>query len=61
MGYTRNGAWITFREVESGTLEPGKLANLIVLDRDVLRVTPLELFDTRVELTMFRGKIVFDR
>jgi predicted amidohydrolase YtcJ len=61
MGYTRNGAWITFREAESGTLEKGKLANLIVLDRDVLRASPLELFDTRVELTMFRGKVVFER
>jgi predicted amidohydrolase YtcJ len=42
-------------------IEQGKLANLIVLDRDVLRVSPLELFDTHVELTMFRGKVVFER
>ena len=35
--------------------------NLIVLDRDVLKISPFELLDTRVDLTMFRGKVVFER
>lgn len=60
-GYTRNGAWIMFRDTESGTLEPGKMANLIVLDRDITGRSPFEVMDGQVELTMFRGKVVWKR
>ncbi len=58
-GYTRQGAWIMFRESESGTLEPGKMANLIVLDRDITRLSPFEVMDGHVDLTIFRGKVVW--
>ena len=34
--YTRNGAYIGFEENQKGSLEPGKLADFIVIDRDVL-------------------------
>ena len=59
-GYTKGGAWLTFREADAGTLEVGKLADLVIVDRDVFETPPFELFETKVELTMFRGRIVFD-
>lgn len=60
-GYTKHGAWITFRESECGSLGVGKLADLIVIDRDVFSTPTFQLMDIVVETTMFRGRIVFDR
>ena len=42
-----------------GTIEPGKQADLIVLDRDVFKVSDSELFDTQVLETFFAGKSVY--
>ena len=59
--YTVNNAWITFEEKEKGSLEKGKLADLIVLDRDIL-TCPLEDVRTiRVEQTYLGGKLVYER
>jgi predicted amidohydrolase YtcJ len=59
--YTANGPWLTFEEKLKGTLEPGKLADLIVLDKDPLTVSVDDLLTTKVDLTVLGGKIVFDR
>lgn len=58
-GYTKGGAYLTFREKECGTLAPGKLANLAILDRDILQCPKFELYRTQVLMTMFRGKVVY--
>lgn len=58
-GYAKGGAYLTFREEECGTLTPGKLADLIVLDRDVFQCQTFEIFETEVLMTMFRGKVVY--
>jgi hypothetical protein len=60
-GYTKTGAWLTFREAECGTLEVGKLADLILLDRDIFEIPKNELYQTQVDMTMFRGFIVYAR
>jgi predicted amidohydrolase YtcJ len=60
-GYTKNGAFLTFREKDCGTLEAGKLADLIVLDRDIFNVSKFEIYNTQVTATMFRGKVVFEK
>ncbi|HMQ59616.1 MAG TPA: amidohydrolase [Flavilitoribacter sp.] len=60
-GYTSGGAWLTFREQECGTLEPGKLADLIVLDRDVFTCSRFEIYNTEVVMTLFRGKVVYEK
>ena len=60
-GYTTGGAFLTFRENEFGTLEVGKLADLIVLDQDIFEVPKFEIYQTKVTLTMFRGKVVFEQ
>jgi predicted amidohydrolase YtcJ len=59
--YTANGPYLTFEEKIKGTLEPGKLADMIVLDADPLQIPPERLLDVKVDLTVIGGKIVFDR
>ena len=60
-GYTRNGAYITFEEDIKGTLEPGKLADMIVLSDDLLTIDPERILDVVVEKTIIGGRVVFER
>lgn len=58
--HTGNAARSCFRESLVGTLTPGKLADIILLDRDILAADPEELADIRVLLTMLGGRIVHE-
>ncbi len=60
-GYTRNGAYITFEEDIKGTLEPGKLADMVVLSDDLLTIDPERILDVVVEKTILGGRVVFER
>ena len=44
-----------------GSITPGKLADLIVLDRDIYTIDPMEILEARVDLTVFDGRIVYRR
>jgi hypothetical protein len=59
--YTVNGAYASFEEDIKGTLEPGKLADFVVLDRDITAIDPAEIWDMKVQQTWVGGKKVFDR
>lgn len=59
--YTRNAAKIEFSEEIKGTIEPGKQADLVILDRSPLDVDPAQLGTLSVEATIIRGRKVFDR
>lgn len=59
--YTFGGAYVSGREKELGTLELGKLADVIVLDRNPFHVDAEEIPDCKVLLTVCDGKIVFER
>lgn len=59
--YTINGAYASFEEEIKGTLEPGKLADFVVLDRDITAIDPAEIWDMKVQQTWVGGKKVFDR
>jgi hypothetical protein len=61
IGYTRNGAYITFEEAVKGTLEPGKLADMIVLSDDLLTIDAERILDVEVETTIVGGRVVFER
>jgi len=57
--YTKGSAWFTFDDDKRGTLEPGRLADLAVLDKDYLTVPADELGSLTSLLTMVGGKIVY--
>ena len=57
--FTINNARILMLEKEAGSLEPGKLADMVLLDRDVLECPLERLADTRVLKTWLGGKPVF--
>lgn len=55
---TRNAAWLCHSEDEIGSLEPGKLADLVVLEEDPRRVEPEKISDIRVSQTWMDGERV---
>jgi predicted amidohydrolase YtcJ len=57
--YTVNGAWVEFAEASKGTIETGKLADLVVLDRDIFAIPSEGIGEARVRLTVFDGRVVF--
>ncbi len=57
--YTRNSARAMNMEDAIGTIAPGKRADLVLLDRDVLTISPEEMRDTKVVWTMVAGKVVW--
>jgi predicted amidohydrolase YtcJ len=59
--YTRNGAFLTREEKLKGTLEAGKLADLIVLPKDPLSISPEKLLGLKVDMTVVGGRILYDR
>ena len=59
--YTVNGAWVQFAEAAKGTIEPGKLADLVVLDCDIFTVPPEEISGARVRMTVFDGRIIYGK
>jgi predicted amidohydrolase YtcJ len=59
--YTINGAYASFEEKTKGSIEPGKLADMIVLSADPLEVNPWEIKNITVEKTIIGGEIVYEK
>ena len=59
--YTWNNAYAAYEEKLKGSLEPGKLADITVLSRDVLTIPDDEIMATHVVYTIVGGKVVFER
>lgn len=59
--YTREAAYASFEERLKGTIETGKLADLVVLDRNLLTIPPETIRDARVTHTIVGGSIVWER
>jgi hypothetical protein len=57
--YTTNNAWLTFEEREKGSLEAGKLADFIILSKDILTCPLDDVKDLEVEQTYVGGKRVY--
>jgi predicted amidohydrolase YtcJ len=57
--YTINVAWLMKNENKTGSIEVGKRADLVVLDHNLFEISPYEISDTRVEMTLLDGEIVF--
>jgi predicted amidohydrolase YtcJ len=60
-GYTVDAAYASFEEDIKGSLEPGKLADFVIIDRDLMRIPPEEIRDARVMATVVGGEVVFER
>jgi predicted amidohydrolase YtcJ len=58
-GYTLGAAFAGRREKTEGSLEPGKLADFILLDRDLFQIEPSEIGKTEVLITVVGGKVVY--
>ncbi|MFQ8601872.1 MAG: amidohydrolase [Anaerovoracaceae bacterium] len=58
---TYNPAYASFEENIKGSIEPGKLADLVVLSEDILSCQPEYIKDIKVDITMIDGQIVYER
>jgi len=59
--YTRNGALLMHQEDDTGTLEAGNLADLVVLDRNLFEIEPAQINEARVLRTYLGGRQVYPR
>ncbi len=59
--YTRGSAYAEFAEERKGTLAEGRLADFVVLSRDILTAAPREILDTHPVLTVVGGRVVYER
>jgi predicted amidohydrolase YtcJ len=60
IAHTRSNAYIAFQEANLGSIQPGKYADLVVLDRDYLTIAADEIKDIKSVLTMVGGKVVYE-
>jgi predicted amidohydrolase YtcJ len=60
IAYTRRNAYFVFQEENLGSIQPGKFADLLVLDRDYLTVPADQIKDIKPVMTVVGGRIVYD-
>ncbi len=60
IAHTRRNAFLLFQEDNIGAIQPGKLADLVVLDRDYLTVPPDQIKDIKPTMTIVGGRIVYE-
>jgi predicted amidohydrolase YtcJ len=61
VAYTRAGAFASFEETEKGTIAPGMLADLTLIDRDLRAIAPHEIRDAKIARTIVAGRTVYPR
>jgi predicted amidohydrolase YtcJ len=57
--FTRNAAFAAYAETLLGSLEAGKLADLVVLSEDIMRIAPSDILTASVRMTIVGGEIVY--
>jgi predicted amidohydrolase YtcJ len=60
IAHTRKNSYLVFQENNLGSIQPGKLADLVVLDRDYLTIPADQIKDIKPVITMVGGRIVYD-
>lgn len=61
LGMTLWAAMSNFEEDEKGTIEEGKLADLVMLDRDIMQIPEVDLIGVQVEYTIVHGEVVYSK
>ena len=59
--YTKNAAYVSFEEDLKGTIETGKLADFVILNKDLFHTEPEKIKDIQVEKTYLGGRMVYER
>jgi predicted amidohydrolase YtcJ len=59
--YTLNNAFAGFEEAVKGSITPGKLADIVVLSRDIMTVPEAEVRDARVVYTIVGGRVLYEQ
>ncbi|MGE5410007.1 MAG: amidohydrolase [Clostridiales bacterium] len=59
--YTVNNAYASFEENIKGSIEKGKLADMVVLSDNILTIEPEKICDVKVDMTIFDGEVIFER
>ena len=59
--YTIDAAFASFEEDIKGSLVPGKLADIVILNQDITQISPEQIRDVKVIKTIVGGKIIFER
>jgi predicted amidohydrolase YtcJ len=58
-GFSMGAAVVSGRQADLGSLSPGKLADMVVIDRDIFSIDPSEIFETKPVMTIFDGQVVY--
>ncbi|MDQ3816687.1 MAG: amidohydrolase family protein, partial [Acidobacteriota bacterium] len=58
--YTVGSAFAEFTDDVKGTITPGKLADLVILSRDIFRIDPVEIEKVRAVMTIMDGRVVYE-
>jgi predicted amidohydrolase YtcJ len=59
--FTLGSAYASFDEQTKGSIEPGKVADMVVLSDDILAMKPEKLMDVKVDMTVFDGRVIYER
>jgi len=59
--YTVGSAYAEFQDAVKGAVTLGKLADLVILSRDIFTIAPNEIGNVRAELTIVDGRVVYER
>jgi hypothetical protein len=58
--FTMGSAYASFDEKMKGSIEPGKLADMVVISADILSIPPEEIASTHVVMTVFDGRVIYE-
>jgi predicted amidohydrolase YtcJ len=60
IAHTKSNAYLAFRENDLGSIQPGRFADLVVIDKDYLTVPAEQIKDIKSVMTLVGGRVVYD-